>query len=1212
MAFDFSPEQQRAVNDRSGNILVAAGAGSGKTTVLVERVLSRLSGENPTDIDRLLVLTFTNAAAAEMRARIEDGLTQRLREWPGNAHFTRQLALIQQAPITTIHSFCLDLVRRNFYRLGLDAGFRIPSETERAILHEETLATFMEEQYEREDDVLSALADCYGGQRGDAGLLTLVDELYGFSRSQPHPEAWLRGAALGLAGAATVDDYSWSAFLLHELKMEAALARRGLDMARQLAATQDIPLGWLTLVTEEIAAVNRLLATENLTAFLTALPGMGFATLPAAAKQGDAAAKQEFRRLRDGAKEALRDLQKRYGRRGASAMEADLRALAPLLQRLATLVIDYGAALTAEKRRRNLLDFADMEHFCLQLLEDEPNGVAAELSASFDELLIDEYQDINAVQERILSLLARGDNCFAVGDVKQSIYRFRLAEPTLFLQKYHDYGAGAGGVRIDLNKNYRSSGNVIAAVNFLFRQLMSEQVAELDYDTRAELAPGRKEQGAAVELWLVERAETEAVGRRTEDGKDVGRDARSGASPGAPPVGAIHESPAFDTTQPPDEHILAAEARLIGRRVLELHQEGYAFSDMAVLLRATKNRESVLAEELARMGIPALAANQADYLQTPEIGLMLSLLAVVDNPLQEPELAATLRSPLFGFSLDELAAIRFAAPEQQLMQGLAAVAAGQDELAEKCRLFLARLNEWREALRCCRVSELIWRIYRETGLLQLAGALPQGGQRQENLLLLYQRAREYEAGSYRGLFRFLLFLADGRGKGGDSGTELAEGEEAVRVMSIHRSKGLEFPVVFAANLHGAFSLLDERRDVIWHKRLGLAAKVVERRQRRKFPSLAHEAVARSLHKEALAEEMRVLYVALTRARERLILSAGLKDIPKAAAVWAEEAAGQGPRLQGALLAQDKRALDWLGKALIRHPDAAVLRAAAGVSAGSAEERSLLIPSESRFSCHIVHKDELAPPEYCAPEQLGLMIGPGLPPSPAREQVEAALGWQYPWRDACDYAAKWTVSELNRFSQMPPQQTVEEAAPLIEAIHELPAAAQDEGQAARRGTAQHKLLQYLDFSRADGREEVATQLAQLCEQGVFSIEEAALIEVERIARFAASPLAARFSKAERCLREAAFTYALPTAELQPGAAPQDKLVLQGMIDAAFWEEGGWVLLDYKTGGHGQAEQQLKQRYAAQLGYYRRALQDIWGQPVKEAWLCFLDLGKNIKL
>ena len=1204
MSHDLSAEQRQAIEERGGNLLVAAGAGSGKTTVLAERVLSHVCGERPIDIDRLLVLTFTNAAAAEMRGRIEDNLARRLLDKPGDPHLMRQLALVQQAPITTIHAFCLDLLRRHFYLVGLDAGFSIPSDMERAILHEETLAAFLEREYAKDEGILTTLAASYGGRRDDKDLIRLIGELYAFSLSQPHPADWLREAAVALAEGEDLDSYVWSDFLLRELKQELAAARRSFAAARELAAQEDIPYPWLRQTESEIEDIDKMISCEGgLAGFCAALAGLSFAALSRASQGGSEAAKEEFRRLRDEGKSAVKELKEHFGRRAPQDMLADLCALAPLMERLCNLVIDYGAALDGEKRRRNLLDFDDMEHFCLRLLEDDANGVAASLRERFDELLIDEYQDINAVQERILRLLSRGDNVFAVGDVKQSIYRFRLAEPALFLHKYREYGQKKGGLRIDLNRNYRSKGGIITAVNYLFSQLMSMSSSELDYDETNELKAGQEDFGANVELWLVDRGSADS--EEEDTAADVAK-----------------EDPSASASE---EEVLTLEARLLGRRIRELQKEGYGLKDMAVLLRAAKNRETLLVKEFADMGIAAVAGSRPDYLQSAEISLVLALLAIIDNPLQEMELATVLRSPLYGFNLDELFQIRRAAPAEQLYDALILTAQGEGEAVPKCRLFLEQLTAWRESLRRLRISELLGDIYAKTSLMQLAGALPGGSGRQENLLLLQERAREYEATGYRGLFRFLLFLADGRGKGASEGLQLAEGEDAVRVMSIHRSKGLEFPVVMVANLGGAFTLLDERKDIMFHKELGLGPKVVEREQRRKFPSLAQEAMTRRLHKEALAEEMRVLYVALTRARERLILSGALKDVGKSAAAWYAQVAGQGKLLNGELLLRNKRALDWLGQALLRHPQAGVLRRAAGITPGSPEERRLLIQDSSAWYINIVPEHELkAAQQPAAAEEADYLTPSGLlPASPHQQGVEEALSYKYPYREACEAAAKWTVTDLSHWQNRGQLQSTCYDRTDVGAAHVLPNNNNhpprqwpdprlEREEAARRGMVQHKLLQYLDFAGAVTVDGVLRQLDTLTERKVLQAGEAELVDTAKIARFAASKLGSRLAVSTRVLRETSFTYALPAPELVSGAAPQDKLVLQGIIDAAFWEEDGWVLLDYKTGGAGLSGRELKERYTAQASYYCRALQDIWQETVKEAWLCFLDLGENIQI
>ncbi|MCL1816393.1 MAG: helicase-exonuclease AddAB subunit AddA [Clostridiales bacterium] len=1212
MPYELSEQQRQAIELRGGNILVAAGAGSGKTTVLAQRVLALILDDAPKDIDRLLVLTFTNAAAAQMRERIEENLLTHLTDKPGDAHLLRQLAILQQAPITTIHAFCLDAIRQNFYHLGLDAGFRIPSEMERAILHEETMAAFLEQEYEKDDGILCQLANCYGGRRDDTGLVVLIKKLYDFSRSQPYPAAWLEQAAMVFSAGLDLEGYTWSSFLLYELRQELIIALNFFKQARDFACLMQkdcIPSTWIKHIEIEIDMINEFLhENATLSGFCAALNAISFQNLPRSAKQDDESAKDEFKHLRDAGKNAAQDLKKRFGQRAPQDMLADLHALAPLMERLCSLAIAFGEALDTEKRRRNLLDFGDMEHFCLRLLEDETNGVAAALRETFEELLIDEYQDINAVQERILQLLSRGDNVFAVGDVKQSIYRFRLAEPELFLHKYREYGKYLGGTRIDLNRNYRSTSNVIAAVNFLFRQLMSAASSELDYDQDAELKAGQDTFGAAAELWLLDIAPPN-LGQNEED--TISAD-------------ETDADPLKDDFTVPEEPALALEARLLGQRIQELQKEGYKLQDIAVLLRASKNRESLLVQIFADMGIRAVAGSKPDYLQTAEINLMLALLSIIDNPLQELELATVLRSPLYDFSLDELAQIRWQAPDEQLYDALNTCGQKQGELADKCRRFTFQLINWRERLRYRRVSELIGDIYRETGLMHFCGALPRGAHRQENLLLLQQRAREYEAGSYRGLFRFLLFLADGRGKSNPESSGLAAGEDAVRVMSIHKSKGLEFPVVIVANLSGAFALIDERQDISWHKNFGLGPKVVEWEKRRKFPSLAQEAIARRLHKEALAEEMRVLYVALTRAREKLILSGTVKDIRKTLITWYQKVTGQGPVLNGDLLLQEKRPLDWLGQALLRHPLAGELRQAANIYPESEEENKLLIPDISNWQINIVNTT----PSSSSPSSF-----PISPPSShlslplAQPEIAAVLSYRYPYRAACEAPVKWTVTELNKLqargaasSSSSPSSSSPSPSPSSSSSSSSysspflisPPSSQLSLPSALRGSVWHKLLQYLDFSCAKTTAGVEEQLSALIEQGTLSSEDAALVETSKIICFAASDLGLRLAASPYILREIPFTYALPAVELVPQAMDGEKLILQGIIDAIFWEEDGWVLLDYKTGGAGFSEQQLIEKYETQLRYYSRALQDIRQETLKEAWLCFVDLGKNIAL
>ncbi|MCL2816801.1 MAG: helicase-exonuclease AddAB subunit AddA [Clostridiales bacterium] len=1185
----WTAEQEAAINARGANVLVSAGAGSGKTAVLVERVIRRLfEGQSPPEIDEILVVTFTKAAAEEMRARISQALTERAQKHPADRRVLRQLGLLQQAPITTLHSFCLEIVKQNFYRAGLPASFRIAKEVELGLLQEEVMEEFIENEYESGNKTLIELADAYGGARDDGGLLRVIFELYLFSRSQPDPENWLEKAAG--TPPESLDSMPYVPYLRRMIKKELSHCLYYLEAAAALCAAPGGPQEWSDYLREEISACKGLIGALSLplAELFARLGDLKFAVL---SKKSAAAeeVRDEVKKTREKAKEKYAGLLKNFGGREPGALLDDLRRQNPLLEGLSRLVLGYSWALAEEKRKRGLVDFADMEHFCLEILEDGESGVAAELKSRFKEILVDEYQDINAVQEKILSLVASGGNSFFVGDVKQGIYRFRLADPTLFLGKFDDYGAGQGGRLIPLNRNFRSVKSVIDGVNFIFSRLMSKATAEINYDESAELVAGREAEGKPVELYLIDKHDAE----EEED---------SGAA--------------------------RREARLLGRKILELQKEDYPqeksqekrkyqLRDMAVLLRS-KNWAGVYGEELALMGIPSAADSHGGYLETPEVTLVMSLLQVIDNPLQEIELAAVLRSPLGGFSLDELAELRLS-HKGCLYEALAASPLPQ------AALFLRRLGAWAEEARSGRISRLIWQIYGETGFFHLAGAMPQGEQRQANLTALCDRARDYEQSSFKGLFRFIRFITDARERGHDFGSPrlLGEQENLVRIMSIHHSKGLEFPVVFIGGLGRRFNLRDSSRDVLFHRELGLAARLADRQKRRKYPTLAWQALAQKLTEEAVAEEMRVLYVAMTRARERLVMIGSAAGLGRAVSRWSLGVSG-GDILPAALMAQDRCYLDWLGRALLPHADAEKLRLLAGGGAGG------VLGEPGLFGIYPAgaeaEEERLVPP---APKEDIQERG---------EEIERILNWRYPHQAATALAAKWTVSGLQSLHNAyrheagaaittPDEfiKTQNEAEEFPRGIgvpgdHDesyMPFWAEEEERdsgSAEEGNAYHKVMELLEFAHT-APEQIEGQIAVLTREGRLTGDEAALLDARRLAGLFSSPLGERLRKAEKIVREQPFVYAMSAADfgaVLPGLGAEDRALLQGRVDLAFFEGDGWVIVDYKTGAYGADEAELRRRYGVQFACYRRALADIWRQPVKECYLYLFSAGRAVPM
>ena len=1157
--FSFSDAQRDAVESRGEDLLVAAGAGSGKTTVLVARILSHIQAGG--SLDRLLALTFTNAAAVDMRTRIDQALAAQIHAHPLDAHLRRQAALLPQAGIGTIHSFCLDLLRRYDYRLALPPGFRVAGELETQLLRNEVMDDLLEAEYAQPDSMLPALADAYGGSRDDRELTRLIFDLHAYSLSQPQPEQWLQRCAGAFQAQENLDHFPFSAFLDQYL---AAACHTALRHARQaLQLENGVPLLWRAQLQEEMELVAAAAEeTEGLTQRLQRLAAVCFRNLrPTGKAKGDYndageminpyddVAKDVFRSRRDAFRNEVKALQKRFVAGGPARQLADLEQLAPLMAELVRLTLAYGERLKAEKRRRGLIDFSDMEHDTLYLLSLEE--VAAEIAGRYDEVLIDEYQDINEVQEAILQRLTAGGHLFAVGDVKQSIYRFRLAEPGLFLAKYDDFGEGRGGRRIDLNENYRSDRLVIAAINDMFRQLMRRETAEIAYDDAASLHAGRQTEGAAPELALL------------------------------------------DLDQMPQQPGLLLEARWIARRMHALHAAGYAWRDMAVLLRASRNREPLVISALTEAGIPAVAERGENYTESAEIRLMISLLQLIDNPRQDIPLAAVLRSPLFAFRADELVEIRLCARDVSFFAALEAAAQGEHALAEKARAFLDQLAAWRRCAGEKRVSELLDTIYHESGFYHLLGAMPGGAERQANLRLLHDKAHQYEESSYAGLFRFIRLLEDGQAlKVADGSAQLrSEQEDAVRVMTIHKSKGLEFPVVFLAGLNSQFNVTDEKNDVIFERSLGLGARAADRRRRVKYPTLSHHAVALRLHQQALAEELRVLYVAMTRARERLILTASLRGLDEAAAGWAEDLADLSPELPlpGYKLLAAKRPLDWIGPAMMRHPDASELRRRSGTELP-------LLAAESRWQLQIVDESEpVQPPLEKA--QPSMAVSDDL-----LQTVAEVLRYQYPYIQHCNYAAKWSVSSLLRLGQTEDdgQAGISLSDPLAEEERRSAAGG------AARGTVYHRVLELLDFAQTDA-ESLRRQIAAMQGKGLIAQDAAA--DQEQIAvqleRFFQSELGRRLCAAQQIRREMPFTCLLPLDDA-------DNILVQGMLDAAFWWQDGWVLLDYKTGGHGKSDAELAALYREQLSYYRAAIERLWQAPVREVYLCMLDLGRNILL
>lgn len=1294
----WTDEQRQAIEHRGSNLLLAAAAGAGKTAVLVERVIRLITDPTaPVGIERLLVMTFTEAAAAEMKGRIREAIAERLAAAPGDTWLRRQAALVNRASISTMHAFCLRLLRTNFHRLGLDPAFRVLDEQEAELLRREVLDGLFEQEYEGGGEDFTGLVDRYGGPGGDEGLRELVLRADDFSRALPSPETWLNEEAgrFEPAPGIRLGDLPWGRAALREASLVLDQAVGQLQAALELAARPGGPAAYRETLQSELSVIGGLVTVVDsgdwgrAAAAFAALPK--FKSLPQAKAQGPGVAyREDAKEARNAAKAAVAKLANAYFMRSEEDLLAEARATAPWVKALVRLVNAFAVAYRQAKATRAQLDFADLEHLALGLLNAgegggsrlAPSDLARELQARYDEVLVDEYQDINGVQETILRLVSRqwgtgAPNLFLVGDVKQSIYRFRLADPGIFLDKYRNYerwpapaeaskaapGASGAGRVIDLLANFRSAGAVIEAVNAVFRRVMTERVGEISYDDRAALV-GRAGFGGhptpppAVEVHLIER-EGDAGEARGTDPAPGDEDDDGGGQDEAADLEAIEK-----------EAIVVAErirAMVGGRQgetgaefqIFDRRGKAYRpvrFKDIVIILRATRNRANKLLEVLARDDIPAYAQLGTGYFEATEVETMLAVLRVIDNPRQDIPLFAVLRSPIGAFDEADLSRVRLADRRGDYYDALVRAASGAagpdlipDGLRQRCAEFLGRLDHWRTWARRGGLADLVWRLYRETGYLEFVGGLPGGPQRRANLLALHSRAGQFDRFAVHGLSRFLRFIDRLRETEGDLGPARAigEDEDVVRIISAHGSKGLEFPVVILADLGHQFNLKDLNADWLFHRELGLAPQFVDPELRMAYPTLAWRAVRGRRRLETLAEEMRLLYVAMTRARERLVLVGSVRDLPAACRAWA--AVGAREPLPDHALARAKCWLDWLGPATIGHPDARDLAALAGRGAGNGEAEeagghaareaaatgAATAATGSRWSVRLYgvpgtpdvaaagpsRRQELPWSELAALKPLP----PDLTPEGDDADIVRRLEWVYPDKVSLGLTAKVSASEARLTGSGWPGAGADETALADdEEAGELAPPPRPSGKAwrrpafmvgtepdltgAERGSAIHLVLRHLDLSAELDDADLRRQLAGMVGNLLLTDREAAAVDLPALARFWQSDLGLQLRSAQgRVKREVAFTMALSAGEVA-GAPADDRVIIQGIIDCLLEEDGGDTVIDFKT-DRIPAEQvpAAADGYRTQLALYARAVEAIRGRPVRRSLLVFLHPG-----
>ena len=1273
MGVKWTPEQESAImspkdsNLGAQTLLVAAAAGSGKTAVLVERIITRLKDmENPLSVQELMVVTFTKAAAAEMSARIGVALAKAMESTDDKAlqaRLERQLNLLPSAHISTLHSFCQWVIRSYFYKLDIPPTARIGNEAEMALLKQEVLENLLKEAYEHNTYGIFDLSDFFSDDKSDAGLQDKVLSLYEFAMSQSNPDGWMRHAVEPYKAAQEQDlrDTLWGRAMWDDQQAEI---NRIADRIEQMEPLLESPVGpkkWDKVYQEQLAALAQLKGAQtwsdmvdvcrNLDTFTKA----SFTSLGKALEKGevDGALADEFKSLGSQNKDSLKGMKNGLFHIDESVLQQQFKDQYPLIHNLVELTIAFHKAYDEAKKEQGIMDFSDLEHLCLALLvepgtedDPQPSEVALELQDTFKEIMVDEYQDTNGVQETIINLISRVDNRFYVGDVKQAIYSFRMADSSLFMNKYNTYGLMNDAVerRIDLAKNFRSHENILTTTNFIFYQIMTQEAAELDYGEKESLIPGRIVEeapsdwvGGAVELHLLDTSDTNRSDETDGDSETAGDEPENNER----------------------------ELDFIIQKIKELHASKkqvqnadgsfrqIQWRDFAVLRRSLAGWGTRAVAAMRQAGIPAVVNERDGYFEAQEIQLLLSLLQIIDNPEQDLPMAAVLHSGLVGLDANELGALRLTGDGFLWSVMPLYVEQAQDE---RLLQLIAHIERWRTLSRRHGVADLLWDIYETLDYVNYVGAMPNGLVRRANVMALYERAKGFESSGFRGLFRFLRFVESLRDSNQDMAVAnvVTEADDVVRLMTIHKSKGLEFPVVFLSGVQKKFNTMDFNSPLLVDKNGGIGLKGYYPDIRVSYPSMPW-LYCKSIKSDAMkAEEQRILYVALTRARDKLFLTGYInKEIKKEKGVGAHikhAALTQTQALGADLIKAGNSYLHWLLIAFARHLD------------GGAPLRNIIeLEGETNFDlldrqCQVkveIHDGSLyGDLDYKADVDettintvrvLGKVNDVELP-----EEIVQRFAFTYPNPVAAKTTAKISVSELKRrfaerdaeavsatdvsMQQKPviscniTEDTTGENAILdtsIPTINETEladsvfgrkplaiAAADEVVTGAQWGTLMHEAMQWLPVKKYT-QKSMTDMLDSLQAEGKFSDEERSLLSDRSLYGFFNSDLGQRLIASKRVERELPFSMLFDGNRVYPDVENGERLFLQGIIDTVFVEDDQWVLVDYKT-DRVKSGDELIRRYKIQMDLYKEALERLTNMPVKACYIYSFRLHEAVLL
>ena len=1203
----WTKEQSEVISHRKGNLLVSAAAGSGKTAVLVEHVIDRLlDKEHPLSLSSVVLMTFTEAAASEMKERIKARLKEAFLE-SRDPHIEREIAELPNANISTIDAFCKRLIQENYTSLKIEPNFRIGEKNELALLKEDIVEELLEEEYGKKEESFLSFVDRYSTGKQDKGIQEIIVKLYYLAVASPFPEKYLRALSENSSSA-------WKNYLLESIRKRVGEAIEMLTEAIRICTEEGGPSEYLATVEEDYQSLLRVKAGAILRRTIEEIQAISFSRI----KNSKAERKEEVKGRRNAVKALIQKWQKNYILIPEEIEEKAETEGKTLLQEAIRLSLLFYARYQKEKLERNLLDFSDLEHYALKLLYTEKDGelrfstLADELAQEYTEILVDEYQDSNMVQEYLVSALSKErfseGNVFQVGDVKQSIYRFRMARPELFLRKYYDESYP----KIFLQKNFRSLKGVIDAVNACFFRIMKKELGGIEYDRDSSLFQGREEKeetDSKTELLLLEKEEEKQGEKRGEAGLEKETD-------------------------------LQLECRMIASRVKELHKKNIQYKDMVILLRSPKKVAKEMVDIFSEEGIPSFAVSSDGYYSQVEVETVLAMLSVIDNPKQDIPLAAVLHSPMFHFTDEELCSLKLAygSLTEALCMSAEAISDGNfcsenqcsgnarsetvsgenissekenalqvqsplgKDLCKKWMDFCTKLERYRKLSRNLRVHELLTLLYEETSYYLYASALPMGEKRRANLDQLIEDALQFEKGSFSGLFNFIRYIEKARQKEYDEGEAniYSEKDDLLRIMSIHQSKGLQFKVVFLSSLQKNFNKQDLRESILLDEELGMASPYLDQETRIKYPSLQLNAIKEKMEEENQAEELRLLYVAMTRAEEKLVMTGVVKNLasymekhPVNEDIKIEDIRGANSYLDFIMLAFSRSFTESLENPLVK------LRTFTreALSEKKEEEEGEKVSVRDALYSFLAEKCEKTVEE---------------------EEWDKDFSYRYDHEESTHLYPKYAVSLLKKqaIEAVKEQgdkegETGGESEGLSEAersgknwqVHESNTEKRAKGLGAKIGDSFHHALALFDYTK--GLEQLPAILGE---------EELSLLNKEQFQTFLSSSLGDCFKKAyreKRLFREKHFMRALPYHSLFPERTEEDEVLLQGIIDAFIVEDDGIILVDYKT-DRVKSEEELRERYRKQIMLYSDALEAILGKRVKRRVLYSFYLAKEVEI